>query len=133
MSASAKKPYLLAIDDNPDSGALVARIAERQGYDALAVSDPRRVLPLIAERKPDVLALDLCMPQLDAIELLGTLGSIGFNGHIVIISGQDKSIISVAARLAHVRGIKVIDTLQKPVEVNELREVLAVLQRLSAA
>jgi DNA-binding NtrC family response regulator len=120
---------LLAVDDSADSADLVARVAAKCGYDAQATSDPTSVRALVASWKPAVLTLDLCMPEADGIDLLSVLEETSFAGLLVIISGQDGWFRKAASRLAETRGLKVVDDLQKPVDIATLRQLLSRLRQ----
>lgn len=115
---------LLAVDDSVDSADLVARVASRCGYEAQATSDPSTVRALVRGWKPEVLTLDLCMPEADGIDLLSVLEESGFDGCLVIISGQEDWFRKAASRLAETRGLKVVDDLQKPVDITALGRLL---------
>jgi DNA-binding NtrC family response regulator len=128
MQASTNRGRLLAVDDSADSADLVARVAAKCGYEAQAISDPKSVRALVVSWKPEVLTLDLCMPEADGIDLLSVLEETGFEGLLVIISGQDGWFRKAASRLAEVRGLKVVDDLQKPVDINALRQLLSRLR-----
>jgi DNA-binding NtrC family response regulator len=128
-SPGAAKGRLLAVDDSADSADLVARVAAKCGYEAQATSDPASVRALVVSWKPEVLTLDLCMPEADGIDLLSVLEESGFNGLLVIISGQDGWFRKAAGRLAETRGLKVVDDLQKPVDIAALRELLSRLRQ----
>jgi DNA-binding NtrC family response regulator len=128
MQATAPRGRLLAVDDSADSADLVARVAVKCGYEAQAISDPKSVKALVVSWKPEVLTLDLCMPDADGIDLLSMLEETGFEGLLVIISGQDGWFRKAASRLAEVRGLKVVDDLQKPVDINALRQLLSRLR-----
>jgi DNA-binding NtrC family response regulator len=127
--AEGVRGRLLAVDDSADSADLVARVATRCGFEAQATSDPTRVRALVTSWKPEVLTLDLCMPEADGIDLLLVLAETGFNGRLVIISGQDSWFRKAASRLAETRGLKVVDDLQKPVNIAALRELLSRLRQ----
>lgn len=129
LQQSNGKGRLLAVDDSADSADLVARVAVKCGYDAQAISDPKSVRTLVANWKPEVLTLDLCMPEADGIDLLSVLEETGFSGVLVIISGQDGWFRKAASRLAEVRGLKVVDDLQKPVDIGALRQLLSRLRQ----
>lgn len=125
MAAAADgKGRLLAIDDNLDSAELVARIATKCGYEAQSVTDPGEFRRMLADWKPDVLSLDLCMPHEDGMSLFSILEDSGFAGQLVIISGQDGWLRKTAARLAEARGLKVLDDFAKPVDIQALRKAL---------
>src|SRR3984893_10850713 len=102
---------LLAVDDSADSADLVARVAAKCGYDAQATSDPTSVPAMVPSWKPEVLTLDLCMPEADGIDLLSVLEETGFTGQLVIISGQDGWFSKGPNRLAGRRGPKGGDAL----------------------
>jgi two-component system chemotaxis response regulator CheB len=124
---------LLAVDDNGDSAELIARIATRCGYEARAVADLRELPDLLAKWRPDVLTLDLCMPQEDGIAVLPTLNESGFEGGLLIISGQEDWLRRAAGRLASAQGLNVIGDLAKPIDIKTLRETLIKFQDNDAA
>jgi DNA-binding NtrC family response regulator len=124
MAPGGSRGRLLAVDDSADSADLVARVATKCGYEAQATSDPTAVRALVTSWKPQILTLDLCMPEADGIDLLSVLEETGFNGLVVIISGQDGWFRKAAGRLAETRGLTVVDDRQKPVDTTALRELL---------
>jgi DNA-binding NtrC family response regulator len=128
MADGGTRGRLLAVDDSADSADLVARVAAKCGYEAQATSDPTSVRALVTSWKPEVLTLDLCMPEADGIDLLSVLEDAGFDGRLVIISGQDGWFRKAASRLAETRGLTVVDDLQKPVDIAALRELLSRLR-----
>jgi CheY-like chemotaxis protein len=126
------KARLLAVDDNSDSAELIARVAAKCGYDARSVTDASMLGQVLDEWKPQVLTLDLCMPEEDGISLLSLLTKNGFSGHLLIISGQDEWFRKTASRLASARGLNVANDLCKPVDLKTLREILTQLASASA-
>jgi len=129
MRGGSTTGRLLAVDDSADSADLVVRIAAKCGFDAQATSDPTSVRALVVSWKPEILTLDLCMPEADGIDLLSVLEETGFSGLLIIISGQDEWFRKAAGRLAETRGLKVVDDLQKPVDIAALRRLLSRLRR----
>lgn len=125
--ADMTKSRLLAVDDNSDSAELIARVAAKCGYDARSMTDPSALGRVLDEWKPQVLTLDLCMPEEDGISVLSLLTQSGFSGHLLIISGQDEWFRKTASRLAAARGLNVADDLCKPVDLKVLRELLTQL------
>jgi DNA-binding response OmpR family regulator len=118
---------LLAIDDNMDSAELIARIANKCGYEARPMADSLMLPDVMTDWIPDIVTLDLCMPQDDGIAMLSLLQDKGFNGSLLIISGQDEWFRKTAGRLAAARGLTVVADLCKPISVKELRETLTAL------
>jgi len=74
--------------------------------------------------RPDVLILDVCMPELDAVELLPVLKEVGSHGRLVFISGADNRVRIAASKLAAARGLKVAANIQKPLDVAMIRALL---------
>jgi two-component system, chemotaxis family, chemotaxis protein CheY len=129
--APAKR--LLAVDDNADSAELVERLAAKCGYDARSLTDPRALRAVLQDWKPEVITLDLCMPEEDGIGTFATLQEFGFRGELVIISGQADWLRKSASRLASARGLRVAADLSKPVDLSVLRSLLTKFQTERAA
>ena len=89
MDANRTQLRLLAVDDDAASAELVVRVAERCGYEAFATSDSRGVINLVRALNPDIAAVDINMPNIDAIGLFALLAEIRFQGRILIVSGED--------------------------------------------
>jgi len=124
MSVSTGEGRLLAIDDNHDCADLVVRVARRCGYEARALAGQAELPQTLRDWKPDVLTLDLCMPEADGINLFSVLQAGQFDGDVIIISGQDDWLRKVAGRLARVHGLRVVDDLPKPVDLARLQTLL---------
>ena len=115
---------LLAVDDDAPSAELIVRVAERCGYDAFATSDPRGVITLVAALRPDVMAVDISMPHIDAIELFRLLAEQLYTGEIVIVSGQDEQTLAMVQKSAELMGLRRPSVHQKPLDFARLRETL---------
>ena len=117
-------PKLLAVDDDAPSAELIVRVAERCGYDAFATSDSRGVINLVAALRPDVMAVDISMPHVDAIELFRMLAEARYPGDIIIVSGQDEQTLGMVQRSAELMGLRRPHVHQKPLDFARLRETL---------
>jgi len=115
---------LLAVDDNFESAELIARIATACGYETKPIMDPRNVPEILADWKPHVVTLDLCMPHKDGFSILATLQDVGFKGSLIVISAQNDWLRKAACQLAEVNGIEVTSHLQKPINLRALRDLL---------
>lgn len=115
---------LLAVDDDAPSAELIVRVAERCGYDAFATSDSRGVINLVAALRPDVMAVDISMPHVDAVELFRLLAEANYTGEIIIVSGQDEHVLGMVQRSAELMGLRRPHVHQKPLDFARLRETL---------
>lgn len=69
---SVRRLVLIA-DDDEDILALVRATIERSGHEVMAVRDGAAALSAMAERRPDLVVLDIAMPELDGLEVLRRL------------------------------------------------------------
>jgi CheY-like chemotaxis protein/signal transduction histidine kinase len=64
---------VLAIDDNADTLQLLQRYTAGTRYRLIGTQDPEQALSLAEESSPQVIVLDVMMPQVDGWEVLGWL------------------------------------------------------------
>ena len=63
------KSRILAVDDEEDIVELVRYNLEREGYETIAAFSGRDALDLISKKKPDLIVLDLMLPDVDGLEI----------------------------------------------------------------
>jgi two-component system response regulator ResD len=61
------------VDDEPTIGEVVSRYLERAGYRTRIASDGAQALELVADRRPDLVVLDLMLPGIDGLEVMRRL------------------------------------------------------------
>lgn len=121
---------LLVFDDDEATGRLVSRVAILQGIEASAVAEPEAFRASLHRAPPDLIALDLQLGCTDGIEQLRYLAEQQYRGTIVLMSGFDTRVLATAAALARDLGLSVETSLEKPIRVAQLEELL---ERLKAA
>jgi CheY-like chemotaxis protein len=68
------KPRILIVDNNSQFARSARRLLDQSGkYAACTVIDPRRALETARSFKPDLVLVDLIMPQADGIEVAAQL------------------------------------------------------------
>lgn len=68
---------ILIVDDGESNVLLLRRMLERAGYTQVrATTDPRRAPAMFLEMVPDLVLLDLHMPEVDGFELMEALGAL---------------------------------------------------------
>lgn len=122
---------LLLIDDEPMIGAFIQRIAESSGFEVQATTEPDAFMAACAAFDPDVISLDLSMPDCDGIELLRYLAEIDCRAQILIASGFDNKVLEAARDLGEARGLTMAGVLPKPIRAAELRAVLESVREAS--
>jgi len=65
-----KCPYIVAVDDDYDMLRILKRTLELEGYGVATAADGNSALALVDKQQPDLVILDIMMPQLDGFEVL---------------------------------------------------------------
>ncbi len=66
-------PLVLIVDDEPLTRNLLRLMLERANLDILEAGDGLEALAVVAEKRPDLLILDVMMPNMDGITVCETL------------------------------------------------------------
>ncbi|MEK6802754.1 MAG: response regulator [Nitrospirota bacterium] len=117
LDVSAVK--LLLIDDELPSLKLMEAILKQAGYSKITTtSDPRQAVQLYQEVKPDLIATDMRMPQMDGFEVMRQLAAVipaEDYVPILVITGE---LDAPTKHRALAEGAK--DFLNKPVDATEV-------------
>jgi DNA-binding response OmpR family regulator len=70
---SAYKKTILVVDDEPELVTLIRRILEKNGYRVVCAYDGRQVFDVLKKQKPDLILLDVMMPEMNGLEVLAHL------------------------------------------------------------
>jgi len=81
---------ILVVDDVADNRTILSRTLRRRGFDVIEAENGQAALAEITATNFDLALLDICMPEMDGIELLRTIRS----GH----SSSSLPVIMVTAR-----------------------------------
>lgn len=81
---------IYVVDDEPDMVELLATVLRSEGYEVETYTDGRAALARVLEEPPELLLLDLMMPDLDGFELLKLLrlDSRGRNVVVLVVSAR---------------------------------------------
>jgi two-component system, OmpR family, response regulator VicR len=108
------------IEDEEDMISLVRLILERKGYEIKGATGGREGLEIINEYNPDLVLLDLMMPDIDGWDVYQQMKSDDLLRHIpvIIVTAKAQNIDKVLG--LHIA--KVDDYISKPFSPNELVE-----------
>jgi two-component system, OmpR family, response regulator ResD len=130
MAQQADRRTVLVVDDEPTISEVVARYLERAGYATATAGDGVEALRVAGECAPDLVVLDLMLPELDGFEVLRRLQADG---------GERTPVILLTAKGEHddkLAGLRrgADDYIVKPFSPSELvARVDAVLRRAQPA
>ncbi len=73
---------------------------------------------------PDLCIMDLSLPDLDGVAILGELAAQDYQGRILLISGHSQQLLRSVSRLAEDYRLKIIGCVRKPFTIKPLLEAL---------
>ncbi len=122
-AAPALRPLIACIDDSPFICQSMAKVLTQANYRFVAINDPLRAIAVLLARKPNLIFLDLVMPNANGYEICGQLRKLSFfkETPIVILTGHDGIVDRVRAKL-----VGASEFLSKPADADA---VLAVIRK----
>jgi DNA-binding response OmpR family regulator len=70
---STGKSTIMVVDDNPDIVELLCKTLEEKGFNVRCAYNGKDLFAGMKELKPDLILLDIMMPQMDGLEALNRL------------------------------------------------------------
>ena len=120
---------ILVVDDEPDLANLVATALRHAGYVTSSVGDGLTALDTIATQRPDLVVLDVMLPDIEGFEVCRRLRAVGNDVPVVFLTARDTSADTISG---FARGGD--DYITKPFRLDELTaRVAAVLRRTRIA
>jgi DNA-binding NtrC family response regulator len=109
-------PHILVVDDEPDIRTLVQEILEDEGYTVGTAQNGESARHALRERRPDLILLDIWMPDLDGISLLKEWAEDdGLPCPVIMMSGHGTVETAVEAT-----RLGAYDFLEKPLSMAKL-------------
>lgn len=123
---AAAAPRVLIVDDDEDTRRVLTTLLRALGYATDDAANGREGLARIAAAAPDLLLLDIDMPEMNGWQVLAALRERTYAGATIVLTGADTTEDAVRALTAGAD-----DFLAKPCEHRELvARVNAVLRRV---
>jgi len=112
-----KKDYVLVVDDTPPNLHLLITMLTRKGYDARGEADGELALVSIDKDLPDLVLLDINMPNIDGFEVCRRLKASDRTREIpvIFISARDEVLDKVQAF-----SVGAVDYITKPFQIAEV-------------
>ena len=109
-------PSILVVDDQPINVQLLKRKLEREGIRVVAAYNGAEALDMVKRDKPDLILLDVMMPDMDGIEVCQRLQSSDETRGIPVIfitarTGKESKLEGL--------GVGAVDYITKPIDLDE--------------
>ncbi|HVT48625.1 MAG TPA: sigma-54 dependent transcriptional regulator [Vicinamibacterales bacterium] len=118
------QPTLLAIDDEPGMLALVERFARGLDFRVISHHGGRSALEHIPHVRPDVVLLDLQMPEIGGLDVLRSIREVDPECAVILMTAH----ASVESAIEAVK-LGALDYLTKPLDLDRLRDLLTTVQK----
>lgn len=112
---SNDKPLILVVDDEPDIRELIRDILEDEGYQVSVAADGEQARLALASQSPNLILLDIWMPDIDGISLLKEFKQQDDDLTIVMMSGHGTIETAVEAT-----RLGACDFIEKPLSMAKL-------------
>ena len=125
MLTTVPGQHLLVVDDEDNLRSMLAAALQHHGFTVSTAENGRQALEMIPKTKPDLVLLDVMMPDLDGFEVCRRLRTDGDRTPVLFLTARD-------ATEDKVRGLTLggDDYVQKPFSLDELvARAEAVLRR----
>jgi two-component system cell cycle response regulator DivK len=115
---SEEKPVrILYIEDYPDNRLLIRRVLMAEGYEVLEAGDAREALKLALTNPPDLILMDINLPEVDGYTLTARIRSTPRLAHIPVVA--------LTANVMKGDRERVLEAgcdgyIQKPVDIDQL-------------
>ena len=106
--------HVLVVDDEPQMQRFLRPSLIAEGYDVLSATTGRAALEQFQARRPDVIVLDLGLPDMDGKEVIGKIRATS-NVPIIILSAREQEVEKIEAL-----DLGANDYVNKPAAIGEL-------------
>ena len=113
------KAKILVAEDLVDSREPLVLMLKLAGYICLEVDNGRSAVELALREKPDLILMDLSLPEIDGLQAVGELRAAGATMPIIIASAYDDARVKTQAQAAGAN-----DYITKPFDFEQLKELL---------
>jgi DNA-binding NtrC family response regulator len=117
-------PQALAVDDDPNFLSALEELSNQAGFETTTVTSLEAAKKEFSNNIPDVVLMDLVLPDGSGFELLKDLDEAAANTEVILITGH----ASVDSAVEALR-LGVTDFLLKPIDVERLRGILVEIAR----
>lgn len=115
---------VLVIDDEIEFGKYVGQVARGLGLEVEVTTDAKQFMAAVPRFKPDLIVMDMVMPETEGIELIRWLTQEQYRVRVLVVTGYNPDYAQMAALMARAEGVLEVSALSKPVPLAELRAAL---------
>ena len=112
---SRYQPRILIVEDDADMQDTLARLMRRAGFATLVAATAEEAVISASEAMPDLMLLDLLLPDAHGSQVLATLDGNGLRPPVIVVSA-----VGAFSEMRRMFGLGVRDYVLKPFEIRDL-------------
>lgn len=116
MNTQGKNLKLMVVDDVEDVCEFMQSHFTRRGFSVLTAGSAEDALPIIKEQAPDIMLLDVNLPQMNGIDMLKAVRQFNNTVKVIMITGYDLDF----QKDPEFQKLNVFDIMRKPVTTEAL-------------
>jgi DNA-binding response OmpR family regulator len=118
---SEDKLKVLVVDDETEISGFIKSSLERRGYEVFVAGSAGQALPIIKAENPQVMLLDINLPDMKGAELLKIVRQFNSTIKVIVVSGHELD----SNQAKEFKDLGMFKFMCKPINFPELVEVIA--------
>lgn len=110
---------ILVVDDDLDFLESLQLIIFEQGHQVHAVSNGHDAVELYKKFKPNMVFLDIKMPEIDGYDTFARIKKYDRNAHVILMTGYMVDVVKYTDIEKAIDG-----TINKPIHIDDLRKII---------
>jgi chemotaxis family two-component system response regulator PixG len=113
----SQRPLIAFVDDSEQSRQIMNNVVTKGGYDFIGIGDSVQAITVLLEKQPQLIFLDLMMPNVNGYELCSQIRKISVLKEvpIVIVTGNDGIVDRMRAKV-----VGATNFISKPIDRSEV-------------
>ncbi len=128
MGSIKKREKILVIDDHLANVLLMTKILQKQDFEVLSTTSCDNVMDIIQDEMPNLILLDIMMPDTDGIEMLRILKNSSISKSIPVVIVSAKTDTSIVEK---VMEFGAVDFVKKPISILYLLNIVKKILNIS--
>jgi DNA-binding response OmpR family regulator len=110
---------VLYVDDSEEMLEIVNIVLAKSGYQILTASSGKQAVEVCSKEQPDLILMDLNMPDLDGFASIQLLRSKGYNNSVIILTASENE-----EDRAKAKALGCLDYILKTLDMRDIESVI---------
>jgi EAL domain-containing protein (putative c-di-GMP-specific phosphodiesterase class I) len=121
-------PFCFVVDEEPSIRHFLSLVLHGAGVDTMDFADGASMRAALAQRRPDLIFLNIALDSRDAIETVVALGRHSFPGAVQLMSARGGAVLDHVRKIGVEQNLNMLPVLKKPFETDLVVRTLQALK-----